>query len=1009
MWLKLRQQIERWRGVLLTAPSVAGLVIVAASTGCFQLLEWVTLDQFFRLRPQEPIDSRIVIITIDDSDIERVGQWPIPDETLARLITKLNAQKPRVIGLDLYRNLPVEPGHQELVKVFKTAPNLIGVEKVVKNKVAPPPTLKQLNQVAIADLVLDADGKVRRGLLSVKPKNSQTRESLGTKLALKYLEAEGITLRMIDAHKKQLGLGKAIFSPFTGNDGSYVRANSGGYQILLNFRGKPEQFRTVSLTQALNNPIPTDWVRDRIVLIGATGQSLNDLFLTPYSGNFFTSPERMPGVFVHANLTSQILSAAIDGRVLIKTWADSIEWLWIVGWSFIGAVGHWMLLQTKASKNNSYPKRTLHGIYLVLAGGSLIAVSYLAFLNGWWIPVVSPLLALAGSAIGIALYHSFELQQEKSDLEILLETTTEHYDTVAAELQNKAEEAVRESERRLAQFLEAVSVGVTVIDATGKPYFANQRAQELLGKGVVASATIDELAQVYQYYVAGTDRIYPVENLPIVQALKGKRTTADDIEIHRGEHIIPIEAWGTPIYDEQGNIAYAIIAFQDITERKRSEEALRQAEQKYRQIFENALEGIFQTTVDGRFQSANPALAHLYGYNSSEELMATLTDIQHQLYVEPQRWTEFINFIQQQGAVSGFESQVYRQDGSMIWISENARAVYDPNGELLYYQGFVVDITDRKKAEAERIKFTQQLYQLNQANERFVPRQFLQLLNKESIIDVELGDQVQLFMSILFADIRNFTSLSERMTPEENFQFINDYLSHMEPAIRENNGFIDKYIGDAIMALFSNSADDALNAGIDMLHRLADYNTTRMRWNSPPIKIGIGINTGSMMLGTVGGPTRMDSTVISDAVNLASRLEELTKFYGVSLLISHYTFMNLHHPVEYAFRIVDRVKVKGKSENVSVFEVFEADSPEIRQAKLATKSLFEQALLLYNRQAFWEAAQLFQDCLNLAPFDTVAKIYWERCQSKHRDSINAIADVSHCSDISRCSGGLFEP
>ncbi|MEW6495606.1 MAG: CHASE2 domain-containing protein, partial [Cyanobacteriota bacterium] len=609
MWLKLRRQIGRWRGVLFTAPSVAGVVIFAASTGWFQLLEWVTLDQFFRLRPQEPIDSRIVIVTVDDSDLERVGQWPIPDETLAKLITKLNAQKPRAIGLDLYRNLPVEPGHQELEKVFKTTPNLIGVEKVVKNKVAPPPTLKQFNQVAIADLVLDADGKVRRGLLSVKPKNSKTRESLGVKLALKYLEAEGITLRMVHARNKQLGLGKAVFSPFTGNDGSYVRANSGGYQILLNFRGKPENFRTVSLTQVLKNQIPSDLVRDRVVLIGGTGQSLNDLFLTPYSSTFFTSPERMPGVFVHANLTSQILSAAIDGRVLIKTWVDSIEWLWILGWSFTGAVGHWMLLQTKVSKNNVSPKGTLHSIYLVLTGGSLIAVSYFAFLNGWWIPVVSPLLALAGSAIGIALYHSFELQQEKADLEILLETTTEHYDTVAADLQHQAEEAVRESERRLAQFLEAVSVGVSVIDAAGKPYFANQRAQELLGKGVVASVTIDELAQVYQYYIAGTDRVYPVEHLPIVQAWKGKRTTADDIEIHRGEQIIPIEAWGTPIYDEQGKIAYAIAAFQDITERKRSEEALRQAEQKYRQIFENALEGIFQTTLDGRFQSANPALA----------------------------------------------------------------------------------------------------------------------------------------------------------------------------------------------------------------------------------------------------------------------------------------------------------------------------------------------------------------------------------------------------------------
>ncbi len=154
-------------------------------------------------------------------------------------------------------------------------------------------------------------------------------------------------------------------------------------------------------------------------------------------------------------------------------------------------------------------------------------------------------------------------------------------------------------------------------------------------------------------------------------------------------------------------------------------------------------------------------------------------------------------------------------------------------------------------------------------------------------------------MSILFADIRDFTTLSERMTPEENFKFINAYLSHMEPAILDNNGFIDKYIGDAIMALFSRSADDAIKAGIDMLHRLAKYNTKRTNPERPPIQIGIGINTGSLMLGTVGGQTRMDGTVIGDAVNLASRLEALTKHYGVSLLISHHTFQCLRHPVEY--------------------------------------------------------------------------------------------------------------
>jgi class 3 adenylate cyclase len=254
----------------------------------------------------------------------------------------------------------------------------------------------------------------------------------------------------------------------------------------------------------------------------------------------------------------------------------------------------------------------------------------------------------------------------------------------------------------------------------------------------------------------------------------------------------------------------------------------------------------------------------------------------------------------------------------------------------------------------------------------------LQFLGKESIVDVQLGDQVQQEMSVLFADIRNFTTLSESMTPQENFKFINAYLSRMEPVIIKHQGFIDKYIGDAIMALFSGGADNAVKAAIAMLHRLAEYNQHRIQKGYVPIKIGIGINTGSLMLGTVGGQNRMDSTVISDAVNLASRIEDLTKYYGVSLLISHNTFLQLEDANSYAFRIIDSRIVKGKSSAVTVFEVFDADDAEIREAKSVTKQDFEQALLLYYQENLAEATQGFQKVLSINPNDTVAQIYLER-------------------------------
>ncbi|MEO9126230.1 MAG: adenylate/guanylate cyclase domain-containing protein, partial [Microcoleus sp.] len=223
-------------------------------------------------------------------------------------------------------------------------------------------------------------------------------------------------------------------------------------------------------------------------------------------------------------------------------------------------------------------------------------------------------------------------------------------------------------------------------------------------------------------------------------------------------------------------------------------------------------------------------------------------------------------------------------------------------------------------------------------------------------------------------------TLSEQMTPEENFNFINSYLSYMEPLIVENQGFIDKYIGDAIMALFSEGADDAVKAGIAMLHTLAEYNLQRTSAGYVPVQIGVGINTGSLMLGTVGGNSRMDGTVIGDAVNLAARIENLTKNYGVSLLITQHTFDRLTNPADYAIRVIDKVQVKGKSEWVTVYEVFDADLPEIKGRKLATLQLFAQALSLYNMYNFREAAALFADCLRQNPGDKVAQIYFDRCQ-----------------------------
>lgn len=279
-----------------------------------------------------------------------------------------------------------------------------------------------------------------------------------------------------------------------------------------------------------------------------------------------------------------------------------------------------------------------------------------------------------------------------------------------------------------------------------------------------------------------------------------------------------------------------------------------------------------------------------------------------------------------------------------------------------------------------RIKTHLQLAKINQAYGRFVPHEFLQFLEKESILDVKLGEQVEKDMTILFSDIRDFTSLSENISPKENFRFINSYLSKMEPNIINYHGFIDKYMGDSIMALFPTEADDAVAASIGMLNSLREYNDERKRAGYIPIQIGIGLNTGLLMLGTVGGQHRMDGTVISNAVNLASRVEGMTKLYNTSMLITHNTFLKLKNPENYSIRLIDRVKAKGKREPVTIYEIFDADVPSVREKKRATQVLFDEAYRLYCQKKFPQSKQSFLAVLDKNPEDRVAEVYINRCE-----------------------------
>ena len=267
---------------------------------------------------------------------------------------------------------------------------------------------------------------------------------------------------------------------------------------------------------------------------------------------------------------------------------------------------------------------------------------------------------------------------------------------------------------------------------------------------------------------------------------------------------------------------------------------------------------------------------------------------------------------------------------------------------------------------------------LTESYARMVPAEFIRILEKESILDVRPGDQVLKDMTVVFSDIRAFTQLSERMTPRESFNFLNAYLRRMNPVIRSNGGYVDKYIGDGILALFPAAADDALTSSVEMIRILKEYNLERVAEGFVPIEIGIGIHSGELMFGTIGGEDRLEVTVISDTVNLASRIEGFTKEFKTSILISSSTFNTLRDPSIHDFRLIGSMPVRGKTQPVTLFEIFTADEPEVRARKSASKRFFETGVTSFYNRDFKEARDCFIQALEISPDDEAALSYLRR-------------------------------
>jgi diguanylate cyclase (GGDEF)-like protein/PAS domain S-box-containing protein len=415
-WKKIKQTFRQSK-VLSASLTVGGVVILLRLIGLLQTWELGAFDYLLKLRPTSKIEERILIVGITEQDIKKLNTWPMSDEQLAELLWKIHSYQPRLIGLDIYRDLYIDPGKEKLIDAFNNIPNIIGIEKLGDDilRIPPPPVLESKSQIGFNDIMLDEDKVIRRNLLLSYPPeyDYQPRPSFGFKSALIYLEQEQINLEIIETKTDELfKIGSVVFPRFQNSDGGYVRTNDSGYQILGYFRPN-QSFRQVSMTEMLEGQVDPDWVKDKIVLIGSTAISLKDQFYYPHSKSFLQEPRQIFGVELHANFISQILNAVYDEEPLIQVTPNLIEWLWILVWCFIGADLSWKW------------RSPLKSFFAISIGGLLIFITaYSSFLLGWWIPLVPPLLGLFGSAGLLTSYLAYqeqELQRSKEFLQSVID------------------------------------------------------------------------------------------------------------------------------------------------------------------------------------------------------------------------------------------------------------------------------------------------------------------------------------------------------------------------------------------------------------------------------------------------------------------------------------------------------------------------------------------------------------------------------------------------------------
>lgn len=412
---RFKRELKIWRIGALPGLLVIVLVIAARFTGNLQNAEWFAFDFLLRSRPPEPTDDRILIVGIDEIDIRQMQTYPISDHEIASLIQTLQQHQPAVIGLDIFRDFAVEPGRLQLENLLRSSPNIVGIERVLKGETAiAPPAALPPNQVGFADAVLDQDGFLRRSLLGIPISAKEFKVSFTIRLAERYLAKQNITLENGIQDSLAMRFGNAELTRFQANTGSYISADAGGIQTLINFRSGERPFLFVSLRDVMSGQVPDDWIRDRIVLIGITAVSFKDVVNTAaVRGN---NPGLVNGVEVQAHAISQIISAALDNRPLLKVWSDAWEYVWIVAWGLFGiALGR--VIRS--------PLKLIAG--LAIACLILVSICYGLLIAGWWLPLVPAFLVLFlnGAGITAVLFYRHEqnLRTRLRDRQLIIDQT----------------------------------------------------------------------------------------------------------------------------------------------------------------------------------------------------------------------------------------------------------------------------------------------------------------------------------------------------------------------------------------------------------------------------------------------------------------------------------------------------------------------------------------------------------------------------------------------------------